>query len=213
MASANGTKRTTIALGQFGALVGRGLVEILREDERLRLIGKNLDDAALEYALAEHKPDIAILDEARVTEPSLLTRLLGAQPEIGLVVMAHLPSRAYAAKLLAAGAACLSKEASAVDIRATIHLVSEGHQMFTFAVGLQGERCFRGEAARLTPRQVEISRYMCMGQSYPTIAHTLGISVETVRTHARQVRRKLGVTRKSELVGLQSPNPRSANPG
>jgi DNA-binding NarL/FixJ family response regulator len=205
VASASDVKRITIALGQFGALIGRGLVEVLQEDESLSLIGSDLDSAALERALAQQKPDIAILDEARVTEPSLLARLLGAQPEIGLVVMAHLPSRAYAARLLAAGATCLSKEASDAEIRATIHHAAEGcHHMFTLAVDPGSFRTW-DEPCSLTPRQAEVLRYMRLGQAYPTIALALGISVETVRTHAVQVRRKLGVARKSELVGLHGP--------
>jgi DNA-binding NarL/FixJ family response regulator len=205
MAIPAGASSINVVLGQFGGLVGRGLIEILREDKNLRLLGRDLDYTALEGILAEQKPEIAILDEASVTELSLLTKLLAAQPEIGLVVMAHLPSRAYAGRLLAAGATCLSKDASAADIRATVHLVAEGHHMLTFAVDSQDRRGTGGEAVRLTPRQAEVSRYMCLGQSYPTIAHTLGISVETVRTHAEQVLRKLGVARKAELVGLQSP--------
>lgn len=197
------TKDIRVVLGQFGGLVGRGLREVLQDDESLRLIGRDLDRAALECALAEQKPEIAILDEASVTDPSLM-KLLAAQPEIGLVVLAHLPSRAYAARLLAAGATCLSKDASAADICATVHLAAEGHHMLTFAVDPQDRRGTRGETIRLTPRQAEVSQYMRLGMSYPTIAHTLGISVETVRTHAREVLSKLGVTHKSELVGLQA---------
>ncbi len=204
MASAKDTKRITIALGQFGTLVGRGLIDVLQEDKSLRLIGTDLDRAALECALAEWKPDIAILDEASVTEPSLLPELLAAQPEIGLVVMAHLPSRAYAGRLLAAGATCLSKDAPAAGIRATVRHAAEGrHHMITLAIDLQDGCGTSRETAHLTPRQAEVLRYMCLGQAYPTIAYALGISVETVRTHSLHVRRKLGVARKSELIGLQ----------
>ena len=204
MASAKDAERITIALGQFGTLVGRGLIDVLQEDKNLRLIGTDLDRAALECALVERKPDIAILDEASVTEPALLWELLAAQPEIGLIVMAHLPSRAYAGRLLAAGATCLSKDASAADIRATVRHAAEGrHHMITLAVDLQDGCGTLSETVRLTPRQAEVLQYMCLGAAYPTIAYALGISVETVRTHSLQVRRKLGVAHKSEFIGLQ----------
>lgn len=206
-------KSIRVALGQFGGLMGRGLIEILREDKSLRLLGRDLDHTALECVLAEQKPEIAILDETSVTEPLLLTRLLEAQPEIGLVVMAHLPSRAYAARLLAAGATCVSKDASAADIRATVHLAAEGHYMLTLPVDPQDGHGTRGETVRLTPRQAEVAQYMCWGQSYPTIAHRLGISQETVRAHAEQVLRKLGVPRKSDLIGLQIPGQRGTDAG
>lgn len=58
----------------------------------------------------------------------------------------------------------------------------------------------------LTPRQRQVLAYLRLGQSHAEIAHALGIGVETVRTHAKHVRRKLGVRRKSELVGLQIPS-------
>ncbi|MGA2163235.1 MAG: LuxR C-terminal-related transcriptional regulator [Solirubrobacteraceae bacterium] len=204
MVSAKDTKLITIALGQLGTLVGRGLIDVLREDESLRLIGRDLDRAALERVLAEQNPDVAILDEGSVTEPSLLPELLAAQPEIGLVVMAHLPGRVYAGRLLAAGATCLSKDASAADIRATVRHAAEGRRhMITLAVDPRDGCGAVGETARLTPRQAEVLQYMCLGQAYPTIAYALGISVETVRTHSLHVRRKLGVARKSELIGLQ----------
>jgi DNA-binding NarL/FixJ family response regulator len=156
VASANDTRRITIALGQFSTLVGRGLIDVLREDKSLRLIGRNLDRAALGRALAERKPDIAILDEASVTEPFLLPELLAARPEIRLIVMAHLPSRAYAGRLLAAGATCLSKDACAADIRATVRHAAEGrHHMITLAVALQ-DKCStwtRQPASRLVKQR------------------------------------------------------------
>jgi DNA-binding NarL/FixJ family response regulator len=195
-------RNVCVALGQFGALVGRGLIDVLRDDDRLRLVAKDLDQPALESVLSEQKPEIAIIDEASATEPSLLGGLLAVQPGLGLIVLAHLPSRGYAAKMLAAGATCLSKDAPAEDILATVHLAAEGHYMLKLSTELHGRLRSRGEAARLTPRQAEVLRYIRLGQSYPTIAHTLGINVETVRTHAGQVRRKLGA-RKSDLVGLQ----------
>lgn len=202
MAPTNDAKHATIILGQFGALIGRGLVEILQEDKHLSVLGTDLDGVALERAVTKQTPDIAILDETRMTDPSLLARLLGARPGIGLVVMAHLPSRAYAGRLLAAGATCLSKEASAADICATIHHAAEGrHHLLTPVVDPPGLRAW-GEKGGLTPRQVEVLQYMRLGQGYPAIAHALGISVETVRVHARQVRRKFGVRHKSELIGL-----------
>ncbi len=197
------TNNVRVVLGRFGAVVGRGLVDILREDIGLQLIARDLDDKALEAVLAGRRPEIAIIDEASATEPSLVTGLLAAQPEIGLIVLAHLPSRGYAAQMLAAGAICLSKDASAEDILATIRLAAEGHHMLKLSAEPRGRRRSRGERVGLTPRQVEVLRYMRLGHSYPMIAHTLGISVETVRTHAGQIRRKLGA-HKSDLIGLQS---------
>jgi DNA-binding CsgD family transcriptional regulator len=54
--------------------------------------------------------------------------------------------------------------------------------------------------ASLTPREQEVLRRMRLDRTYPEIAQELCISVETVRTHAARVRRKLGVRSKWQLV-------------
>ncbi len=74
--------------------------------------------------------------------------------------------------------------------------------MFTYLADSPLERGSRS-VEYLTPRQRQVLECLCLGQSHAEIAHALGIGLETVRTHARHVRRKLGVRRKSELVGLQ----------
>jgi len=54
---------------------------------------------------------------------------------------------------------------------------------------------------RLTERQTEILSYLRVGATYAEIAAALHISVETVRTHARHLRRKFNVKASSELTG------------
>ncbi len=51
----------------------------------------------------------------------------------------------------------------------------------------------------LTAREAEVLRLLADGQSYDEIAAGLFIDLETVRTHARRVRRKLGVATSREL--------------
>lgn len=54
----------------------------------------------------------------------------------------------------------------------------------------------------LTPRETEVLAHLSRSRSYEEIAVSLSIDVETVRTHARRVRRKLGVQTSRELVGV-----------
>lgn len=63
-----------------------------------------------------------------------------------------------------------------------------------------------GSAARvrrqLTPRQAEIFSYLKRKEKYGAIAVELHISVETVRSHARSIRRVYGVKTSSELARI-----------
>jgi DNA-binding CsgD family transcriptional regulator len=53
----------------------------------------------------------------------------------------------------------------------------------------------------LTPRENEVLLCLSDGMSYGQIAAELVIELETVRTHARRVRRKLGVATSRDLHG------------
>lgn len=100
----------TVALGRFDALVGRGLTQILSEDRDLRIIGADLDDAALEHTVTRQSPHVAILDEASIVRSSVLEHLSTARPTIGIIVLAHHPTVAYAMRMMARGASCLAKD-------------------------------------------------------------------------------------------------------
>jgi DNA-binding CsgD family transcriptional regulator len=57
----------------------------------------------------------------------------------------------------------------------------------------------------LTPRETEILGHLSRSRSYDEIAAILSIDIETVRTHARRVRRKLGLRTSRELIGVYVP--------
>jgi non-specific serine/threonine protein kinase len=54
----------------------------------------------------------------------------------------------------------------------------------------------------LTPRECEVAEAFAAGLTYRQVADKLGIAVETVSTHSRAIRRKLGVKTKTELALL-----------
>ena len=54
----------------------------------------------------------------------------------------------------------------------------------------------------LTPREAEVLDQLQLGRSNAEIAIALSVSIETVRTHARSVFRKLGVKGRRELATL-----------
>jgi PAS domain S-box-containing protein len=88
-----------------------------------------------------------------------------------------------------------------VDISST-QLLQQGS-----IVGVFGLADPTGEPARvetnsvhLTPRQLDVLRYVASGHSTESIAKALGISVETVRNHVRGLMGRLGVHTRLEAV-------------
>lgn len=58
----------------------------------------------------------------------------------------------------------------------------------------------RDSAADLTPRELEVLRLLAGGHSYKTAADALSVSLDTLRTHIRNIYDKLHVHSKSEAV-------------
>ena len=52
----------------------------------------------------------------------------------------------------------------------------------------------------LTPREAEVMELLQSGRSNAEIAQELGVGIETVRSHARRIYRKLGVKTRRELL-------------
>ncbi|MGH2800057.1 MAG: LuxR C-terminal-related transcriptional regulator, partial [Thermoleophilaceae bacterium] len=59
----------------------------------------------------------------------------------------------------------------------------------------------------LTPREAEVLELLQDGATNAQIAHRLSIGIETVRTHARNIYRKLGIASRRELPRLARQEP------
>ena len=100
--------------------------------------------------------------------------------------------------------ACLSKETEARDVISAIHLAARG--MHVLPRGLTdhgGGRVRIHGVDQLTPREGEVLEQLQEGATNAEIAEDLAIGVETVRTHARKIYRKLGIASRRELARLE----------
>jgi DNA-binding NarL/FixJ family response regulator len=85
-----------------------------------------------------------------------------------------------------------------------IHLASRGMQVIPRAPAGLGAPVAPG-VGLLTKREAEVLPLLQQGHSNAQIALALGVGVETVRTHARNVYRKLGVRTRRELAAPPIP--------
>jgi DNA-binding NarL/FixJ family response regulator len=199
----DGHDEVTVVLGRFDALVARGLVAVLREDPRVRVLASDLEDCALREALVELAPQVTIVDEQAQRSLSV-ARTGGAT---GVLVLACDPKDSYGMQLLGAGVACVARDASVEAILTAVHLVAEGGRMFAPSDGRKIERRYPVGAQALTPRELQVLEHVSAGRSSMDAALALRISVETVRAHTASIRRKLGVRSRRELVGMPIPAP------
>jgi DNA-binding NarL/FixJ family response regulator len=148
--------------------------------------------------LSSHHPDVAILNFGSLATPADLRDLHAAHPGTRLLVLANNPSAAECRQMIGFGAtACLAKSTEARDVLHAIYLASRGLHVLP---GGDGDATLEPAGpAPLTEREADVLELLQRGRSNAEIAAALHVGVETVRTHARHIYRKLGVTTRREL--------------
>ncbi len=187
----------TVALGRFDDLLARGLRGLIEDDEQLELIAQDIAVTQLPTVLRGRRPRVAIVDAARLRTPAEVRTLSARHSATHLLLLADRPTSVESAQLLAFGAAaCLAKSTQSRDVLNAIHLASRGLQLAPSDSG----GLARGSGL-LTAREVDVLSGLQRRRSNSQIAAELHVSVETVRTHARHIYRKLGVASRRELLG------------
>jgi DNA-binding NarL/FixJ family response regulator len=189
----------SVVVGQFEDLLARGLRDLLGGDPGLEVVAQGIERGRLPVVLRAHRPDVAILDVAALAKLADVRELSLLHPSTRLVLVADQLSSIECAQLLAFGAsACLGRDTQARDVLNAVHLASRGLQLTPRTSGSQGAAIAGGQL--LTRREAEVLPLLQQGQTNPQIALALHVGVETVRTHARNIYRKLGVSSRSELI-------------
>jgi DNA-binding NarL/FixJ family response regulator len=196
----------TVALARFEDLVAHGLRALIAEDPYLDLIADDIPHGQLPRVLGADKPQVAIVNFGSLRSPIEVRDLHAGHPLTRLVVLANHPSPSECNQMLAFGAtACLSKETQARDILNAIHLASRGLHVLPKTAREFGLTEPPGPEL-LTPREADVLELLQQGRSNAQIAMELSVGVETVRTHARNIYRKLGVKTRRELATLGNGN-------
>jgi DNA-binding NarL/FixJ family response regulator len=194
----------TVAVTRFEDLVSRGLRALIDEDGALSLVASDFESASLEHVLTDLHPKVAILNFGSLRSPADVHRLHAAFPETRFLVLANRPTAAEANQLLAFGAtACLSKDTQGRDVLNAIHLASRGLHVLPRRADAIAPDAGNGPEL-LTPREADVLEHLQRGASNAEIANVLCVGIETVRTHRRNIYRKLGVRTRRELALLSS---------
>ena len=192
----------SIAVARFEDLIAHGLRVLIGEDPNLKIVAADVPHEALGRVCARRHPRVAIVNFGSLRTPLDVRELHAAHPRTRLVVLANHPSPAECNQMLAFGAtACISKETQARDILNAIHLASRGLHVLPKTAREFGLAKLPGPEL-LTPREADVLELLQQGRTNPEIAMALHVSIETVRTHARNIYRKLGVRTRRDLASL-----------
>ncbi len=171
---------------------------------------------ALSFA-AKHSFDVALVDIGLPGMSGLecIRRLRELVPD-GLVMMVTVfedPDRIFGS-LEEGASGYLNKQVTPQQLLDAIRALQAGGSPMSAGIARRVVESFRRPAstnehiARLSPRQTEILESLAKGRLYKEIADKLDISVDTVRTHIRNIYEKLHVRNRTEAcLLLEGRNP------
>lgn len=196
----------SVLLAQFEDITGLGLKVLIESDPTLELVAHDVTYGELATVIADRAPRVAVINFGSLASAIELRNLHRQFPDTRLLVLANRPDPIECRQLLAFGAnACLAKHTEARDVLHAIHLASRGLQVLPAATLTAHDEIHQSGPDLLTPREAEVLILLQRGRSNAEIALELHVGIETVRTHARRVYRKLGVRTRRELRATSRP--------
>jgi two-component system response regulator NreC len=192
-----------IVLADDHSVVRSALRLLLDAEEDFEVVAEAGDvDSTLRYVRG-HKPDMLILDFdiPGGSALDLVPELHDACPQAGTVVLAREAEPAMAREAMRRGVlGYLLKDAVEDELVTAVRLAARGK---TYLQSELGTRLARetDEEDNLSDREVEVLRRIALGHTNAEIAELLEISVRTVESHRSHIQQKLGVAKRSELVG------------
>ncbi|MGE4427929.1 MAG: response regulator [Solirubrobacteraceae bacterium] len=200
-------------------LVRSALSMMLDGADGLRVVAEAEDGDEVPRAVAEHRPDVVLMDirmprvdGLRATR-ELRSRTGGDVPEV--IVLTTLNIDGQVVEALRAGAAgFLLKDTPPADIVRAIRLVADGEAMLSPAVTRRivdhvaaspagdRRRAARARLAELTDREREVAEALRRGLANADIAEQLFMSVATVKAHVSRVMQKLDLDNRVQVALL-----------
>ena len=191
---------------EFEDLVKVGLRQLITADPNLQLVAADVPLADLSEVIEEHSPAVVLLNFGSLPSPATVHQLHERHAGTRIVVLANRPTAAECNQMLSFGAtACISKETQGRDIINAIHLASRGMHVLPRSASsgmMDGNGLARPGPDLLTSREANVLELLQEGRTNAEIAHELSIGIETVRTHARNIYRKLGISSRRDLASL-----------
>ncbi|MFC5757588.1 response regulator [Rhizobium sp. GCM10022189] len=189
-------------------LVLEGLRAILETYEHIRVVGTAAAVAqGLEIAAAE-RPDIVLLDinMPQINGIDAIELFKSTVPSTRVLMLSMHDSREYiSASVLRGASGYILKDVPNEEIVAAIETVAAGGTFFSTGVSdvlLQRKQRETSEPLPLTPREREILALLAAGRSNRDIARLLDLSVATIETHRKTIKRKLGLSTTAELTRI-----------
>jgi DNA-binding NarL/FixJ family response regulator len=202
----------TILLIEDHALMREALAARLARETDLSVVGEAGDaETGVERAIAL-QPNVILMDielpGLSSFEATRAIRLRCPHARV-LFVSAHLHDRYLDEALAVEAAGYVTKRESPHELLTAIRTAAGGGNYFSGDVqarlvnsadGTRAPRAARSRCSTLTPRELEVLRYLAHGMSQKQVASTMHLSAKTVHCHTTNIMTKLDIHDRVELA-------------
>lgn len=202
-----------VLLVEDHASLRQALEAVIALEDDLEVVGHVARGDLVEEAVDTSRPDVAVvdLDLPGASGIEVLEVLRDRDPPVTCLVLTALTDEPELGRAVEAGAAgVLHKSAEVPELLAAIRSVAGGANLldpsltsrWLRSLGRRRDDQWRARVTRdaLSPREQEILVALAGGATVAAIAATLGIAADTVETHIRNLRGKLGASSRLEAV-------------
>jgi two-component system invasion response regulator UvrY len=189
-------------------LIREGVKKIIRSSPDLRVVGEAADLSQTIALVAQHQPDLVVLDISLPGYDGLegLAELRGQYPGLRVVMLSMYSEERYALAALKAGACgYVTKTMAAEELVTAIRRVATcGNYIGPRLAELLAQGACGSEPAAphlsLTAREGEILALIGSGLQVKQVAGELGISVSSVNTYRNRIFHKMGLSSNAALI-------------
>ena len=187
-------------------LVREWLANVINQQPDLMVCGQAEGREGCIEAIQKKRPDVAVVDISLkdCSGFDLITEIKQSSPRIEIIVLSMHDSPLYARRALRAGArGYVVKRETTRKICNAIRDVLNGTPYISeesSAAVEAPDTAQEVDLSLLSDRELEIFRFLGLGNPTRQIAETLGISIKTVQVHCGNIREKLGIQGSTELL-------------
>jgi DNA-binding NarL/FixJ family response regulator len=195
--------KSTVLVVDDHALLRTGVANIINQEPDLCVVAEAGNGVEAVEAWERHHPDVTLLDlRMPVMEGvEVVRRIRERDARARVIVLTTYDTDEEISRALKAGAkAYVLKDISADELIGCIREVLAGK---TYLAPAAAAKLAEGVTrVQLTPRELATLQLMADGKANKEIASELGISERTVKTHLGHLFEKLGVTSRTEAIGV-----------
>jgi DNA-binding NarL/FixJ family response regulator len=183
-------------------LLREGIAALIGNQTDMKLIAEASNGREALEQFRRHRPDITLMDLQMPEMGGIdaISAILGEFPEAHIIVLTTHAGDGQVSRALKAGArGYLLKGLLRKELLETIRAVHAGQKRLSSEVAAEmAEHTDDG----LTPREVDVLRWVAGGNANKEIAAQLSLTEETVKTHIRNILAKLGANDRTHAVSI-----------